>query len=134
MAKKFEAPYRPKSTNDRVSQPFSDGLVRIYDVTDVAAPGLKPQEGLELALTLRYAERKLGINRYYAAKQNQVEVERVLRVPRVQGLNTQQVAITEDGRQYRIDMVQLAADVLPLSVDITLAAIKQDYAAEVIKP
>lgn len=134
MAKKFEAPYRPKSTNDRVSQPFSDGLVRIYDVADVAAPGLKPQEGLELALTLRYAERKLGINRYYAAKQNQVEVERVLRVPRVQGLNTQQVAITEDGRQYRIDMVQLAADVLPLSVDITLVAIKQDYAAEVIKP
>lgn len=133
MARKFEAPYRPKSANDRISQPFNDGVVRIYDVADVAAPGLKPQEGLKLTLTLRYAERKLGINRYYAAKQNQVEVERVLRVPRVPGLNAQQVAITEDGRQYRIDMVQLAADVLPPSVDITLAAIKQDYAAEVIK-
>lgn len=133
MARKFEAPYRPKSANDRVSQPFSDGVVRVYDVRDVAEPGMKPQEGLELTLTLHYAERKLGINRYYAAKQNRVEVERVLRVPRVDGLNTQQVAITEDGRQYRIDMVQLAADILPPSVDITLAAISQDYAAEVIR-
>lgn len=133
MARKFEAPFRPQRASDRVSQPFADGLVRIYDVCDVAAPGMKPQEGLTLTLTLRYAERKLGINRYYAAKQNRVEVERVLRVPRVNGLNTQQVAITEDGRQYRIDMVQLAADVLPPSVDITLAAISQDYAAEVIR-
>lgn len=133
LARKFEAPFRPKRASDRISQVFADGLVRIYDVCDVAAPGLKPQEGLELALTLRYAERKLGINRYYAAKQNQVEVQRVLRVPRVEGICTQQVAITEDGKQYRIDMVQLAADIFPPSVDITLAAISQDYAAEVIR-
>lgn len=133
LARKFEAPFRPKSANNRVSQPFSDGVVRIYNVTDVAAPGLKPTPGLELLYTLRYDERKVGLTRYYSAKQNQVEIERVLRVPRVEGICTQQVAITEDGQQYSIDMVQLAADVMPLSVDITLAAIKQKYADEVIK-
>lgn len=121
------------SSKDRVSQPFSDGVVRIYDVVDVAEPGLKPREGLELALTLRYDERKLGLTRYYTAKQNQVEVKRVLRVPRVSGINSQQVAITEEGQQYRIDLVQLAADVFPLSVDITLAAISHEYATEVIR-
>lgn len=132
MAKKFAAPFRPRSSPDRVSQTFGDGLVRIYDVCDIAEPGLKPQKGLQLVYTLRYEERKLGITRYYAARQNQVEIKRVIRVPRVAGLNSQQVAITENGRQYGIDLVQNAADVYPLSLDITLMAIEQEYAPEVI--
>lgn len=133
LASKLATPFRPKSTNNRISQPFSDGVVRIYNVEDISEEGLKPKMGLDLLYTLRYDERKVGISRFYAAKQNQVEVERVLRVPRVEGLCTQQVAITEDGEQYRIDLIQLAADVYPASVDITLAKVKQIYAAEVIR-
>lgn len=49
-----------------------------------------------------------------------------MRVPRYGGITNQDVAITEDGRQYRIDLVQ-NADVYPPSLDLTLAKIEQEY-------
>lgn len=42
-------------------------------------------------------------------------------------MNNQNVAITEDGRQYRVDLVQSVMDVWPESVDITLAKIEQEF-------
>ena len=42
-------------------------------------------------------------------------------------ITNQDVAITEDGRQYRIDMVQTAQGIYPASIDITLAKIEQEY-------
>lgn len=35
--------------------------------------------------------------------------------------------MTQDGRQYRIDLVQLAQDVWPPSLDLTLAKTEQIY-------
>lgn len=80
-----------------------------------------------LKLALRYDEQRLGIQRYYAAMQNQVQVERVLRVPRAGNVNSQDVAVTEDGRQYRIDLVQDVPGVYPPSLDLTLTKIEQEY-------
>ena len=80
--------------------------------------------------TLRYAERRLGIQRYYDALQNQIQVERVLRVPRAGNVTSQDVAITEDGRQYRIDLVQSVDEVYPPSVDLTLSKVEQEFKAE----
>ena len=37
------------------------------------------------------------------------------------------MAITEDGEQYRIDLVQTVTDVYPPSMDLTLARIEQKY-------
>ena len=42
-------------------------------------------------------------------------------------ISTQDVAVTEDGRQYRVDWVQSVRDVYPPSVDLTLAAVEQGY-------
>ena len=119
-----KAPYRP---NNEITQSFNDGIVRIYDVENTAPPGYKPVEGLSLKYTLRYEEQRLGIQRYYSGMQNQVEIERVIRIPRTGGISNQDVAITEDGRQHKIDMVQTVADAYPPSVDITLAKIDQEY-------
>ena len=124
MAKQWKAPYRP---NNEISQRFSDGVVAVYSVENAAAPGLKPVERLSLKVRLRYEEQRLGIQRYYSGRQNQAEIERVIRVLKAGRVSSQDVAVTEDGHQYRIDMVQAAVDVYPACVDLTLARIDQDY-------
>lgn len=99
----------------------------VFAVADTAEPGYKPVEGLTFKAALRYEERRLGIQRYYEGKQNQAQIERVLRVPRVPGVSSQDVAVTEDGKQYRIDLVQATTDVFPESMDLTLLRIEQKY-------
>lgn len=123
----WKAPNRP---NHEITQPFCSGIVSVYSVRDTAVTGYQPKETLTLKLSLRYDERRLGIQRYYDAMQNQIQVERVLRVPRTGNINSQDVAITEDGRQYRIDLVQDASGVYPPSLDITLTKIEQEYEVE----
>lgn len=121
----WKAPYRPRTENG-VTQNFGDGVVAIYTVKDVAQPGYQPKPQITLKCKLRYEEQRLGIQRYYSGRQNQVEIERVLRVPRYGGITNQDVAVTEDGRQFRIDMVQNVTDVYPASLDLTLAKIEQE--------
>ena len=123
-------PYRMR--NDEISQSYNDGIVAIYSAQDVAKPGFRPSQKLTLRVKLQYAERRVGIQRYYAAKQNQTQVERVIRCQNCGGISNQDIAITEDGKQYRIDLVQLAPDVYPPSVDITLRKIEQKVETEAI--
>ena len=122
----WKAPYRPRRDSE-VTQTYSDGLVKVYAVADTSAPGYKPVEGLTFKDALRYEERRLGIQRYYEGKQNQAQIERVLRVPRVPSVSSQDVAVTEDGKQYRIDLIQTTTDVFPESMDLTLLRIEQKY-------
>lgn len=121
----WKAPSRPRN---RVTQAFNDGLVQIWSVKDTAQPGHLPVEGLNQRKdTLRYEEQRLGIQRYYTGKQNQVNIERVIRVPRTNRVSSQDVAVLEDGKQYRIDLVQAVTEVYPPSVDLTLARIEQKF-------
>lgn len=120
----WKAPYRPRG---EISQSYNDGVVTVYAVTDSGPPGGLPVEKPVKKAVLRYEERRLGLQRYYAGKQNQVEVERVLRTQRRRDVSSQDLAVTEDGVQYRIDLVQSAADVFPPSMDLTLTRIDQNY-------
>lgn len=114
-----KAPWRP---NNEISQQYNDGTVKIYSVTDAAPPGYQPNPKPELRFTLRFANRALGINRIYLARQNHAEILKVIRVPRVD-ISTQDIAIIHDGKQYDIDTVQEVTDVYPESLDISLKAI-----------
>lgn len=118
-----KTPFRP---SNEISQQYNDGVVKIYTVKDAAAPGHQPVEQLELKYTLRFEERALGINRLYLSRQNQAEVERVIRVQRV-NVSNQDVAITHDGKQYRIDTVQALMEVYPPSLDLSLRAVEQNF-------
>lgn len=120
----WKTPHRPKG---EVTQAYNDGVVTVYAVTDAGSPGGLPVEKPVKKAVLRYEERRLGLQRYYEGKQNQVEVERVLRTPRRKGVSSQDLAVTEDGQQYRIDLVQSATDVYPPSMDLTLTRITQKY-------
>lgn len=115
-------PFRPG--ND-VTQTFNDGLVTVYRLTDEAKPGYMPKPKPVKVALLRYEERRLGLTRYYSAKQNNVNVKRVLRVPRGAPVAAQDIAVTEDGQEYAIDLVQTVDGVWPDSLDLTLAKVSQ---------
>ena len=120
----WKAPNRPVN---EITQSFNDGVVTIYAFENAAPPGYRPAERLTRKVVLRYAEQRLGINRLYMSRQNQAEIERVLRVPRVESISNQDVAITESGKQYRIDYAQSVADVWPPSLDLSLTKVEQEY-------
>lgn len=108
------------------AQTFNDGVVKIYTVTNSAAPGKKPVINLTLKETLRYHERTVGITRYFAAKQANVKIDYVLRVPRQRNVSAQDGAIPNDGQLYNIELVQYPED-NPHVMDLTLSVIKADY-------
>lgn len=113
-------PFRPDNT---ISQTFNSGVCTLYRQRDTARPGYKPRPELERKAFLRYEELRMGLNRYYVARQADVEVERVIRVPRGSAgsmPNPQDVIRTEDGTHYRIDFVQRVPGVWPESLDLTL--------------
>lgn len=116
-------PNRPKRD---ITQPFNDGVVTICNVTDVAKPGYAPVEKLEEKIKLRYEEQRLGINRLYQSRQAQVEISRVIRVPKARDISAQDVAVL-GGKQYRIDTVQKVMDAYPPCVDLALVKIEQEY-------
>lgn len=123
-----KTPFRPDDR--RITQSYRDGVVRIYTVSDGAQPGYQPRPVLKLLETLFYQERRVGLQRYYSGRQAQIEVERVIRTQFRSAVNPQCVAVTEDGAQYGIDMVQQLTDVWPASMDLTLTKIEQKYELE----
>lgn len=119
-------PFRP---GNEISQSFNSGLVRIYRLKDAAKPGYLPKpEPVEVA-ALRYEELRLGLTRFYSAQQNNVDVERVVRVPRGPGIAARDIAVTEDGQEYSIDLVQTVDGVFPPCLDLTLAKVSQKRVA-----
>lgn len=124
MVRQWRAPHRP---DNEITQEMNSGVVKIYSVEDSAQPGYQPKPSLTLKLTLRYEEQRLGINRLYLSRQNQAEIEKVIRVPRQDSISNQDVAILESGSQYSIDYTQTVQDVYPPCLDLSLVKIEQDY-------
>lgn len=120
----WKAPTRPRQSE--ITQNYNDGVVSIYSVKDVAQPGYQPVPQRTLKITVRYEEQRLGIQRLYSGRQNMVEIERVIRIPIAGKVDNQDIAVTEDGREYRIESVQSAMDVYPMSLDIALTKIVQE--------
>jgi hypothetical protein len=109
------------------SQQFNDGIVKIYDVTNTAPDGGMPIEGITLKQTLRYKERTVGLTRRNFARQDNVVIKYVLRCPRLRDVSAQDIAIPNDGKQYRIWDVQYPEDIDPPVMDITLEEMKAVY-------
>ena len=124
MARQWRAPHRP---DNEITQELNSGVVYIYSVEDSARPGYQPKPSLTLKLTLRYEEQRLGINRLYLSRQNQAEIEKVIRVPRQDSISNQDVAILESGSQYSIDYTQTVQDVYPPCLDLSLVKVEQNY-------
>lgn len=120
----WKKPFRPRADNG-VSQTLNDGWVKIYSVTDGAAPGYKPAPVLTQKLLLHYAELRVGIQRAYLAEQNMRRVDKLIRVRRAGDISNLDIAETEDGKRYRIDLVQTVDNVYPPCLDLTLYSLDQ---------
>ncbi len=104
-----------------LTQSFNDGVVNIYTVENIAEEGNLPKEKLTIKITaLHYEERTVGMNRFYTAMQNQVRVGQMIRVPRINSVSAQDVAIPIDGKQYKIIQIQYPKDVFPQVMDLSL--------------
>ena len=120
----WKAPHRPG--ND-VTQQYNDGVVDFYAVENIAEPGYKPKEGLKFKERLYFETLRAGIDRIYAGKQNQAEIESVIRVQKRDTISSQDVAVLNNGKQYGVETVQDVTDVWPPSMDVTLKRIEQKY-------
>lgn len=119
----WKAPNRPKH---EVTQPFSDGIVAICAVKDIAKPGYQPVKKLSEKICLRFEEQRLGIQRLYQSRQAQAEISMVIRVPKAGAISPQDIAVLGE-KQYRIDTVQKVMDVYPPCLDLALVRIEQEY-------
>lgn len=100
-------------------QTFNDGVVKIFSVRNVAEPGDAPKKKLSYKQRLRYTERIVGIKRFWTAKQAQAEIDLLLRVPKLRNISTQDIAIPNDGEQYKIVHIQFpeGKNVMDLSLE-----------------
>ncbi|GCD13192.1 hypothetical protein [Clostridium tagluense] len=92
---------------------FSDGICNIF-TTD------EDNERVPNKYTnLGFANRVLGFKRYFEASARQINVNRVIRIPQLPGIdNFDYVEI--DSVIYGVKMVQPIHDTNPLSMDLTL--------------
>lgn len=109
------------------TQTYNDGVLNIYSVENIASPGEMPADKITLKESLRYEERTVGMTRFYAAMQNNVNIKYVLRAPRIRAVSTLDVAIPNDGKQYKIVQIQYPQDVEPPSMDLTLEELTPIY-------
>lgn len=62
----------------------------------------------------------MGVTRFYSAKQAQIQIDKVIRVNRVPGINTNDIVVFVDGAKYRIEQVQKVEGIYPECMDISL--------------
>lgn len=112
-------------------QTFNDGLCVIYSIKNIAQPGEKPKDGLAFkAGPLRYDERTVGVTRFWAAKQADARIDRLIRTHRIEGVTTHDVAVLNNGDQYTIEHLQHPQDVEPKCMNLSLQRITTRYEIE----
>lgn len=107
------------------------GLVSICTLTNMAQAGSMPREQLSIVDTLRFEERTVGMNRYYAAQGVNQQIDLMIRVWRCPAAQAGRYALLTDSDydgQYRIQQVQHRLDEDGLKVsDLTLTRLERNY-------
>jgi len=101
-------------------QSFNDGIVKIY----------KSETGQNLTLiqTLRYTERTVGYNRFYKALERDIEIDLIIRCPRIEILRKDTdilVAVLNGENRYRVIQIQFPEDKVPPVMDLTLEKVSE---------
>lgn len=93
---------------------FSDGICDIYS---------EDENGIRINnkySRLGFSNRFLGYNRAFAAKVAQVQVNAVIRIPQVIGINNHDYVDIRGKGKYIIELIQPVFDSNPLGHDLTL--------------
>ena len=114
---------------------FDDGIVGVYELTQVKVPGKMPTEGLALMEEFYFGYDILGVNRYYTAMKAEQDIEAVINIPGWHPIRANRhIAIIADADgdpdvQFRIVMAQPMRDEYGLRITkLSLERIGDDYA------
>lgn len=112
------------------TQAYNDGRCAIYKVTNGGPAAGKPSPVLSMLYrNLRYAERTVGIKRYWEAHQHNAQIDKLIRAPRRPDISPQEIVELEDGVRYKIVQVQYIPDVNPPSMDLSLQRREETFDA-----
>lgn len=108
-----------------------EGTLKLCELRNTAEPGEMPVEKLVILSYHYYGDRVVGYNRQYAAMGVSQQVDRLVRIWRDESVHVRQYALLDDGKQYRIDMVQHLLDEDGLKVtDLTLFRLDDNFDVE----
>lgn len=105
-----------------------EGTLRLCELQNLAEPGGMPSEKLVVVSYHYYGDRMIGYGRQYAAMGVEQQVDRLVRIWRDESAHVKQYALLDDGKQYRVDMVQHLLDEDGLKVtDLTLFRLDDNF-------
>lgn len=107
-------------------QMYNDGVAVICRIENSAPPGGMPMDRLVEKARLRYRKRTVGVNRYYAALQDQIRVDYLLRCPYRGNVVSNDIVLL-GAEQYAVRQVQCPEDITPPVMDLTLERVEQSY-------
>lgn len=108
---------------------FDDGVLKVYEVKNVAEQGDMPKKMLVYKDDHYYGFDTLGITRYYEALRAGHQIDSVINIPNWENnVNVLDIVILEDGLQYQINMLQKQFDSIGLKITkLTLERTDEDY-------
>lgn len=92
---------------------FNDGTADIYEIDDndnIIKSSLKK---------FRFGNRTVGVNRYFAARQNDINLSKVIHIHQFLQMRTD-YAVVIDGTRYKVIQVQHLADTNPKCTVLSL--------------
>lgn len=103
-----------------------EGLLTFYNLTNISTNGQMPKEQLvNLGVDAFYANKTIGFQRLYAAKGQNYKLDKLVRVYNTQLPEDAKYVILEDGRQYRIEDIQVIAD--EDALELSLSRLEKYY-------
>lgn len=107
---------------------FDDGILTICETVQVAGNGLKPRLKLSERESFYFGYDVLGINRYYTALRANVQIDAVVNIPGWHEIDSRDIAVLEDGKQYRLSLIQPQLDEDGLRITkLSLSRITENY-------
>lgn len=103
-----------------------EGILKFYNLKNTSSPGAIPKEQLVyLEVDAYYANRTIGFKRLYAARGNNYRLDKLVRCYNTILPEEAKYVILEDGRQYRIEDINVIAD--EDAIDLSLERIANYY-------
>jgi len=112
-------------------QTFNDGVVNLYTNGNTAAEGDMPKDGLILKHEkVRFHKRTVGLQRYWSAMQNKVQIDNLIRIPKLDDIVPGYIAVINGGDQYEVKQVQEPEGVYPIVMDLSLERLEHNYGTD----
>lgn len=93
---------------------FNDGICDIYSEDEEENKQYKYKN-------LGFSNYVLGFKRHFAASAVQIKVDRVVKIPKVNNIDTHDILEIKDIGRYNIELAQLIYDTNPPSINLTLS-------------